>query len=98
MEVVIDYEYLTGTHGEEIIKELSVASKDVRETFRFLPPTAWTHIAAIKTGSAGTTEVLVTDHYSKPWQKPPPTLPIYTLKSLTNATFSLSCWGAPFKI
>ena len=37
-EVVIDYEYLLGTHGEEVIKELFVASTDVRETLRFLPP------------------------------------------------------------
>jgi hypothetical protein len=38
MDVVIDYKYLLGTHGEEEIKELSVVSTDVRETFRFLPP------------------------------------------------------------
>jgi len=38
MEVVIDYEYLLGTHGEEVIKELSVSYTDVRDTFRFLPP------------------------------------------------------------
>jgi len=38
MDVVIDYEYLLGAHGEEVIKELSVASKDVQETSRFLPP------------------------------------------------------------
>jgi len=38
MEVVIDYEYLSGAHGEEVIKEVSVASENVLETFRFLPP------------------------------------------------------------
>jgi hypothetical protein len=38
MEVVIDYEYLSGAHGEELIKEVSVASENVIETFRFLPP------------------------------------------------------------
>ena len=38
MEAVIDYEYVIGTHNEEVIKELSVASTDVQETFRFLPP------------------------------------------------------------
>ena len=37
MEVVIDYEYLTGAHGEEVIKQLSVASENVHEKFRFLP-------------------------------------------------------------
>ena len=29
---------MTGANNEEVIKELSVASTDVRETFRFLPP------------------------------------------------------------
>jgi hypothetical protein len=38
MEVVIDYEYLSGAHGEEVIKEVSVASETVLDTFRFLPP------------------------------------------------------------
>ena len=38
MEVVIDYEYLSGAHCEEVMKVLSVASENVRETFRFLPP------------------------------------------------------------
>jgi hypothetical protein len=37
MKAVIDYEVLFGTHFEEVIKEVSVASKDVHETFRFLP-------------------------------------------------------------
>ena len=98
MEVVIDYEYLSGTHGEEVIKELSVASEDVQETFRFLPPTAWIPIAANKTVYAGTTRVLLIHHYSKPWQKPRPPLPIYTLKALTNASFSPTYWAALFKI
>jgi len=38
MEVDIYYEYLSGAHGEEVIEELSVASENVLETFRFLPP------------------------------------------------------------
>ena len=38
VEVVIDYEYLSVAEGEEVIKELSVASENVHETFRFLPP------------------------------------------------------------
>ena len=38
MEIVIDYEYLPGAHGEEVIKEVSVASENVLETFRFLTP------------------------------------------------------------
>jgi len=80
MEVVIDYEYLLGTHGEEVMKELSVASTDVRETFRFLPPYRMDPIATIKTGSAGTAGVLLTDHYSNSWQKPPSTSPIYSLR------------------
>jgi len=98
MEVVIDYEYLSGTHGKEVIKELSVASKDVQETFHFLPPTAWTPIVASKTESVGSMEVLIIHRYSKPWQKSRSTLPIYTLKALTNASFSTRYWGALFKI
>jgi hypothetical protein len=39
MEVVIDYEYLTGARGEEVPKEVSVASEKVIDSFRFLPPT-----------------------------------------------------------
>jgi hypothetical protein len=38
MEAVIDYEVLLGAHLEEVIKEISVASEDALETFRFLPP------------------------------------------------------------
>jgi len=45
MEVVIDYEYLSGAHGEEVIKEVSVASENVLEAFRFLPPTPWRFMA-----------------------------------------------------
>jgi hypothetical protein len=40
MEVDINYEFLSGAHGEEVIKEVSVASENVLETFRFLPPYA----------------------------------------------------------
>jgi L-ribulose-5-phosphate 3-epimerase UlaE len=38
MECVIDYEFLTGAQGEEIIKELSVAGENVIETFHFKSP------------------------------------------------------------
>jgi len=38
MEVVIDYESLYGAHGEEVLKEVSVADKNVEETYRFVPP------------------------------------------------------------
>jgi len=34
---VVDYEYLSGAQGEEVIKEISVASGNVLETFGFLP-------------------------------------------------------------
>ena len=37
MEVVIYYGYLSVVHGEEVINEVSVASENVPETFRFLP-------------------------------------------------------------
>jgi hypothetical protein len=39
MEVVIDYEYMTGARGEELPKEVSVASENTIDAFRFLPPT-----------------------------------------------------------
>jgi hypothetical protein len=35
MEVVLDYEYVTGPKGETVVKELSVAAKDVLHTFHF---------------------------------------------------------------
>jgi len=38
MEVVIDYEYLTGARGETVLKEVSVAAENFIDTFRFLPP------------------------------------------------------------
>jgi len=38
MEAVIDYETLKGAHGEDVVKELSIAAGNVLETFRFLPP------------------------------------------------------------
>jgi hypothetical protein len=38
MEDVIYYETLTGAHGEDVIKEVSVAGKNVLDTFLFLPP------------------------------------------------------------
>jgi hypothetical protein len=39
MEAVIDYEYLTGARGEEVPKEIAIASEDSNESFRVLPPT-----------------------------------------------------------
>jgi len=35
MEVVIDYEYLKGANCKTVVKELSVAAKDVLHTFHF---------------------------------------------------------------
>ena len=35
MDVVIDYEYLTVAKCETLVKELSVAEKDVLHTFHF---------------------------------------------------------------
>jgi hypothetical protein len=35
---VVDLETLTGSHGEEVVKEVSVVGKYDQETFRFLPP------------------------------------------------------------
>ena len=40
MEVVIDYEYLTGTQTETVIKEMSTAGENVLETFQFQSPYA----------------------------------------------------------
>jgi hypothetical protein len=40
MQVVTDYEYLTGARGEEVPKEFAVASENSIETFRFLAPTS----------------------------------------------------------
>jgi hypothetical protein len=39
MEVVIDYEYLTGARGEEVPKEVAVSSENSIEKFLFLHPT-----------------------------------------------------------
>jgi hypothetical protein len=38
MEVVIDYEYLKRARGDEVPKEVSVASENVIDTFCFLLP------------------------------------------------------------
>jgi hypothetical protein len=38
MGVVIDYKYLAGARGEEVPKEIAIASEDSIESFRFLPP------------------------------------------------------------
>jgi len=37
MEVVIDYEYLSGARGEAVLKKVSVAAENVIDSFRFLP-------------------------------------------------------------
>jgi len=62
MEVVIDYEYLSGAHSEEVIKEVCVASENVLETFRFLPPTPWTPMDLTRMLSPGTMELLLIHH------------------------------------
>ena len=38
MEVVVDYEFLKGTQNEVIVKELSIAAKNVLHTFHFRSP------------------------------------------------------------
>jgi len=38
MEVVIDFEYLKGRQNEIVVKELSVASRNVTDSFRFKSP------------------------------------------------------------
>ena len=38
LTLIIDYEYLTGAKGETLVKELSVAAKDVLHTFHFRNP------------------------------------------------------------
>ena len=38
MEVLIDYEYLTGAKVETVVKEISVAAKDFLHTFHFRNP------------------------------------------------------------
>ena len=40
MEIVIDYEQLSGTQNETIVKELSIAGRNVLETFQFQSPYA----------------------------------------------------------
>jgi hypothetical protein len=40
MEVVVDYEYLTGSQNETVIKELSIAGENVLETWHFQRPYA----------------------------------------------------------
>jgi len=38
MEVLIDYEYLSGIAKEPVVKELAIAAKDVVQTFHFKSP------------------------------------------------------------
>ena len=38
MEVVMDFEYLTGRQNEIVVKELSVAAKNLSDSFRFKIP------------------------------------------------------------
>ena len=40
MEVIVDYEYLTGSQNETVIKDLSIANENVFETFHFQSPYA----------------------------------------------------------
>jgi len=35
MEVVIDFEYLRGRQDEIVVKELSLAARNVKDSFRF---------------------------------------------------------------
>jgi len=60
MEVVIDYEYLTGAKGEVIVKELSVAAKAVLLRFIFKIRTLWNLMAHKKFGYIGMTEMFRT--------------------------------------
>jgi hypothetical protein len=94
---VIDYEYLSGSLSEEVIKEVSVASENVLETFRFLPLYFMDPMILTVPVSRGTTELLL-HHYSKPEQTPQSTLPIYTLKARPNAGFYPPYLAAQFKI
>ena len=50
MEVVVHYEYLTGTHRETVLKELSIAVENVLETFHFEIPYAMTPHGDIENG------------------------------------------------
>ena len=40
MEAIVDFEQLRGTHNETVVKELSIAGRNVLETFQFLSPYA----------------------------------------------------------
>jgi len=42
MEVVIDFEFLRGRQGEIVVKELSVAAKNMIDSFRFKSPYSMT--------------------------------------------------------
>ena len=97
MEVVIDYEYLSGALGEEVIKEVSVASENVLETFHFLTLYFMDPMILTVAVSRGTTELLL-HHYSKPEQTPRPTLPIYTLKARPNVGLYPPYLAAQLKI
>ena len=55
MEVVIDFEYLKGRQNDIVVKELSVASRNVTDSFRFKSPITWRLTPRTKTGSIGTT-------------------------------------------
>jgi hypothetical protein len=39
MEATLEIEYLKGSRGERIIKELALVSDDVIQTYHFKPPT-----------------------------------------------------------
>lgn len=38
MEAVIDYEFLRGSHNEIVVKEISIAAKNVLHTLHFQSP------------------------------------------------------------
>jgi len=98
MEVVIDYEYLSGAHGEDVIKELSVASKDVQETFCFLPPYRMDHRSSEQNGICCDDGSIAYSSLFQTLAEATTTLPICTLKALPNASFSPTYWVALFKI
>jgi hypothetical protein len=64
MEVVIDYEYVFGAHGEEAIKEVSVASENFLGTFRFLPPHSMDDHSSDLNGISWS-DGIIDYHYSK---------------------------------
>ena len=48
--VVIDFEFLRERHNEIVVKEASVAGKNVSDSFNFEPPITWRLTAPLRTG------------------------------------------------